>query len=109
MQKLYENCVIAVSLERNTYVVRVPKELEPVFNVSDQLDDFWEECFADTHSLQPGVYLCSIMREGSADDDENATIFVGEIVAANLFSNRALQLMATANMDAARHQIRSQQ
>ena len=89
MQKLYENCVIAVSLERDTYVVRVPKELESVFSVSDQLDDFWEESFADIHNLQPGVYFCSIQREWS--NDEDTTIFVGEIVLANLLSNEALQ------------------
>ena len=88
MQKLYENCVIAVSLERDTYVIHVPKELEPVFDVSDQLDDFWEQSFADIHNLQPGVYFCSIMREGN---DEDATIFVGEIMPANLLSNEAIQ------------------
>jgi hypothetical protein len=109
MQKLYENCVIAVSFKRDTCVLQVPKELEPLFEITDQLDKFWGQSFAGIRGLQPGVYFCSIMREWENDDEENATIFVGEIVAANLLSNRALQLMATANMDAARHQIRSQQ
>lgn len=96
--KLYENCEIAVTLERDTYVISVPKELEPFFGISDQLDDFWEDSFADIHGLQPGVYFCSIQREG---DETDGTIFVGEIVRANLVSNHALQMMQSAHMELA--------
>lgn len=89
----YENCVIAVTIERNTCVVQVPKSLEPVFRrTTDQLDNWFEECFADrgTEGLQPGIYLCTIRTEPDPDvreefrGPEHVTIFVEDIVPAVL-------------------------
>lgn len=63
----YENCVIAVTFERNTYVVQIPPALEAAFGVTDQIDNYWEECFADMRDLRPGVYFCTIRTEPDPD------------------------------------------
>lgn len=87
----YENCVIAVTIERNTFVVKIPPALEPALGVSDQLDNYWEECFADLHDLQPGVYFCTIRTEPDLDvreefrSPEHVTIFVEDITRALLW------------------------
>jgi hypothetical protein len=86
---VYSDCVIAVTLERNTYVVWVPDNLKPVFDVGDQLDNFWEDCFCQIKKLEPGVYLCSIRAEPS--DDYGTTIFVENIVKANVFPTQAIE------------------
>lgn len=87
----YPDCVIAITLEGNTYVVQIPPALEPVFGVSDRLDDFWEDCFASLRGLQPGgVYFCTIRTEPDLDireefrGPEHVTIFVEDIVPAVL-------------------------
>lgn len=86
----YPDCVIAITLEGNTYVVQIPPALEPALGVSDQLDNYWEECFADLHDLQPGVYFCTIRTEPDLDvreefrGPEHVTIFVEDIVPATL-------------------------
>lgn len=87
----YENCVIAVTPERNTYVVQIPPALEPVFSAGgDQVDNYWEECFADMRELRPGIYFCTIRTEPDLDvreefrGPEHVTIFVEDIVPAGL-------------------------
>lgn len=81
----YRYCVIAVTFERNTYVVQIPPALESVFGATDQIDNFWEEFFADMHDLQPGVYFCTIRTEPDLDvreefrGPEHVTIFVENI------------------------------
>lgn len=86
----YRYCVIAVTFERNTYVVQIPPALESVFGATDQLDNFWEEFFADMRDLQPGVYFCTIRTEPDPNVREefrrpdHVTIFVEDIVPAVL-------------------------
>ena len=77
----YPDCVIAITLEGNTYVVQIPPALEPVFRTTDQLDSFWEDSFADMRDLQPGVYFCTIKCNALEYD---ATIWVDDIVPAVL-------------------------
>jgi hypothetical protein len=40
-EQCYHHCVIAVTFERNTYVVQIPPALELALSESDQLDDFF--------------------------------------------------------------------
>lgn len=77
----YEDCVIVVTLERNTFVTQIPEELQVGFTASDQLDSFWEDSFADMRDLQPGVYFCTIKCNALEYD---ATIWVDDIVPAVL-------------------------
>lgn len=88
----YENCVIAVTPGGNTYVVQIPPALEPVFAAGgDQLDNYWEECFADMKDLLSGqVYFCTIRTEPNMDireefrGPEHVTIFVENVTRALL-------------------------
>ena len=73
-------------------MVQIPPALEPVFGVGgDQIDNHWEECFADLRGLKPRrVYFCTIRTEPSLDvreefrGPEHVTLFIEDIVPAVL-------------------------